>query len=74
LSLNRAVKNMIKWTGVTVSQAVNMASLNPARVLGLERRIGSIQAGKDACLAVFDRDFKVLDTLLKGRFVSRDSG
>ncbi len=73
LTLNQAVKNMIDWTGVTLSQAVNMASLYPARILGMEKRIGSIQAGKDASLAVFDRDFKVLDTVFKGKFVLRDS-
>jgi len=69
LTLNRAVKNMIDWTGVSVSQAMNMASLNPARVLGLERRIGSIRAGKYANLAILDRDFNVLETIIRGEFV-----
>ena len=69
LTLNRAVKNMIDWTGVSVSQALNMASLNPARVLGLEEKIGSIRAGKYANLAIFDRNFNVLETLLQGEFV-----
>ena len=69
LTLNKAVKNMIDWTGVSVSQAVNMASLNPARVLGLEDRIGSIGAGKYANLTILDRSFKVLGTLLRGEFV-----
>ncbi len=67
LTLNRAVRDIIEWTGVSVSQAVNMASLNPARVLGLERRLGSIEPGKLANLAVFDRNFKAVATILKGR-------
>jgi N-acetylglucosamine-6-phosphate deacetylase len=67
LTLNRAVRNIIEWTGVSVSQAVNMASLNPACVLGLERRLGSIEPGKLANLAVFDRNFKAVATILKGR-------
>jgi len=71
LTLNRAVKNMIDWTGINVSQAVNMASLNPARILGLENEIGSIQSGKYANLAVFDQKFGVLATLLRGKFVLR---
>jgi N-acetylglucosamine-6-phosphate deacetylase len=67
LTLNQAVKNVIDWTGVSVPQAVRMASLNPARVLGLDGQMGSIEANKLANLAVFDRDFNVLTTILRGR-------
>ena len=67
LTLNQAVKNVIDWTGVSVPQAVRLASLNPARVLGLDSHIGSIEKGKLANLAVFDRDFKVITTILRGR-------
>lgn len=70
LTLNRAVKNMIDWTGINVSQAVNMASLNPAGVLGLDRKIGSIQRGKSADMVILDGEFRVRETVLRGRFVS----
>jgi len=69
LTMNQAVKNMIDWTGVSMSQAVNMASLNPAQVLGLEGETGSIQAGKTANLAVLDQEFGVIETILHGRTV-----
>jgi len=69
LTLNRAVKNMIDWTCVSVNEAVNMASLNPARVLGLDEEIGSIAVGKQANLALLDHDFNVLGTVLRGEFV-----
>ena len=69
LTMNRAVKNMIDWTGISVNQAVNMASLNPARVLGLEDEIGSIGASKYANLTILDRNFNVLGTILRGEFV-----
>lgn len=69
LTMNQAVKNMHEWTGVSVSQAVNMASLNPAQVLGLEGEIGSIQPGKTAHLAVLDQKFEVIETILRGRSV-----
>jgi N-acetylglucosamine-6-phosphate deacetylase len=71
LTLNRAVKNIIRWAGVTVSQAINMAAANPARVLGLEDKIGSIQAGKYANFAIFDEEFNVIDTIVRGRSVLR---
>jgi N-acetylglucosamine-6-phosphate deacetylase len=67
LTLNRAVRNVIQWTGVPVSAAVRMASLTPARVLGLDREIGSLEQGKLANLAVFDQDFNVVATILRGR-------
>jgi len=69
LTMNQAVKNMIDWTGVSVSQAVNMASLNPAMVLGLEEEIGNIQPGKTANLVVLDQKFEVIETILGGRSV-----
>jgi len=69
LNLNEAVKNIMEWTRIKVNQAVNMASLNPSRVIGLEHEIGGIQEGKYANLVVFDKEFKVLETFLKGRSV-----
>ncbi len=69
LTLNKAVKNMIDWTDVTINQAINMASLNPARVLGLGDKFGSIARGRCANLVVLDRDFRVVDTILKGKSV-----
>jgi N-acetylglucosamine-6-phosphate deacetylase len=69
LTLNTAVKNIINWAGVTVSQAIQMASLNPARLLGIEDKLGSIEVGKYANLAVFDQDFHVVDTICRGRSV-----
>jgi N-acetylglucosamine-6-phosphate deacetylase len=67
LTLNRAVGNIIRWTGLPVPQAVRMASLTPARVLGLDRDVGSLEAGKLANLAVFDRDFNVIAAYIRGR-------
>lgn len=69
LTLNQAVKNMIDWTGISISQAVNMASLNPAAVLELEGEIGSIQQGKTANISVIDQKFEVIETILRGRSV-----
>jgi N-acetylglucosamine-6-phosphate deacetylase len=67
LTLNRAVRNIMEWTGVHVSAAVRMASLTPARVLGLDREIGSLEAGKRANLAVFDKQFNAVEVYVRGR-------
>ena len=67
LTLNQAVRNIIEWTGVSVPQAIRMASLNPARVLGQEGRMGSIEPGKLANLALFDLDFRVVTVFMRGQ-------
>jgi N-acetylglucosamine-6-phosphate deacetylase len=69
LTLNRAVKNITDWTGVSVAQAVRMASLNPARVLGVSGDVGSIEEDKIANLAVFDSEFNNVATILRGHSI-----
>ena len=64
-----ALKNTIDWCGLSVYDGVKMVSLNPARVLGLEAILGSLEQGKQADLVIFDKEFKVKRTILKGRQV-----
>ena len=46
--LNLEAAKMVKYGGVTEAQALAMITINPARELGLEDRLGSIEVGKDA--------------------------
>lgn len=41
--------------GMTEEQALKLITINPARAIGLENRIGSIEVGKDGDLVIFDR-------------------
>jgi N-acetylglucosamine-6-phosphate deacetylase len=61
------IKNMVRSVGVSLPEAVRMASLNPARALGLGGRKGSIEPRKDADLTIFTAEFKVEKTLIAGR-------
>ena len=66
--LNDGVKRFMKFTGAPVHEAVRMASLNPATLLGLGQRTGSLQPGKSADIAIFSRTFdKVRALFWKGR-------
>jgi len=67
LTMNRALKNILDWTELSLSQAVHMASLNPARVIGVDREMGSITKGKFANLTVFDKTFQVKQTYVLGK-------
>ncbi len=49
-----------------------MASLNPARLLGLEKELGSLEVGKRADLVVFDETFTVHLTMVDGATVFHD--
>lgn len=61
------VQKMIKLTGVSVVDAVRMASLNPARALSLSGRKGSLEPRKDADIVVFSPSFEVQMTIVGGR-------
>lgn len=64
-----AVKNTVEWCGLDLPGGIRMASLNPARVLGWDKKLGSLEKGKLANLVVFDGEFRVKLTVLKGRQV-----
>jgi N-acetylglucosamine-6-phosphate deacetylase len=66
LSLNRAVRNLVKMAGIDLPTAVRMASLNPARQIGLSKIKGSLEIGKDADIILFDEDINVKRTIIKG--------
>ena len=52
--LNLEAAKMVKYGGVSEAQALAMITINPARELGLEDRLGSIEVGKDADIALFN--------------------
>ncbi|MBQ2512842.1 MAG: amidohydrolase family protein [Clostridia bacterium] len=72
LTLDRAVRNMMAHTGCGICQAVRMASLNPARMLGDDTEYGSLEAGKRADLLLIDDTAAVKSVFLAGEEVSQD--
>ena len=45
---------MVKYGGVSEAQALAMITMNPARELGLDDRLGSIEVGKDGDIVLFN--------------------
>jgi N-acetylglucosamine-6-phosphate deacetylase len=52
-----------------VWEAVNLASLNPARLLGLDQVKGSIRPGKDADILIFDEQLNIQTVFVEGQQV-----
>ncbi|HEY3281309.1 MAG TPA: N-acetylglucosamine-6-phosphate deacetylase [Armatimonadota bacterium] len=71
LTMNRAVVNACRFAGASLCEAVRMASLTPAEAAGAADRKGSLEAGKDADIAVWRPDGTVVATVLGGEVVWR---
>lgn len=67
LTMNRAVKNLVENTSLPVWRAVLCASLVPARVIGEDKNIGSLEAGKAADIIITDKDINVKHTFVSGK-------
>ena len=66
LTMNLAVRNAIRFAGVSLTDAVRMAAQIPAQVAGCADRKGSLEAGKDADVTLFDAEFRCLATWARG--------
>ncbi|MGQ0541904.1 MAG: N-acetylglucosamine-6-phosphate deacetylase [Blastocatellia bacterium] len=66
--------NRMRSIGFTDAEVANMASLNPARLIGLEATHGSIEVGKPADLVALDADGNVRVTIIYGRIAFESIG
>jgi N-acetylglucosamine-6-phosphate deacetylase len=64
-----AVRTMHRSAGVPLPEAVRMASLTPARILGVDRDLGSLEVGKRADLVVLDAGLEVRQVYVGGEQV-----
>ncbi len=54
--LNQEAAKSMKWGGLTHDQALKLVTINPAIQLHIANRVGSLEAGKDADIAIYDKD------------------
>ena len=52
--LNHEAAKAVKWGGLSDEQALALVTINPAKQLQIDDRVGSIEVGKDADLVVYD--------------------
>ena len=70
--LNQEAAKSMKFGGLSHDEALKLVTINPALQLGIDKRVGSIDAGKDADLVIYNRDplsayAVVQKTLIDGR-------
>lgn len=67
LTTGRALKNILEYTGRPLKEVLGIFTENPARLVGVYDRMGSILVGKEANLVVLDEECNVLKTFVQGR-------
>jgi adenine deaminase len=69
----------MKYGGLSETEALAMVTINPAKQLAIDNRVGSIEAGKDADLVIYDKNplsnyAKVQKVMIDGqKYFDRDS-
>jgi N-acetylglucosamine-6-phosphate deacetylase len=69
LTLDTAFKRAVTLDRLSVEDTVAAISVNPARLLGLDDRIGTLEPGKDADLVVLDDSWDLVGVMRKGEWV-----
>jgi len=67
--MNTMLKFLVNDVGLTLRDSIKLATINPAKILRIDHRKGSLTIGKDADIVVLDRDLNVLLTIVEGRIV-----
>ena len=71
LKMNVAIRNLVNDLCVPFTDAVDFATKNPAKMLGVDKDYGTIELNKNASFAVVDEKFEVLLTIVNGEIVYR---
>ena len=69
LTMIEGVRNLVEHANIALDEVLRMATLYPARAIGVEKHLGSIAPGKVANLTAFTHDFKIIKTIVNGNEV-----
>ena len=72
MTLENACRNVMKHTGYGLCHAIRMATINPARLLGIDHLVGSLEPGKKANLILIDDTVRVKEVILEGELAVED--
>jgi len=63
------IKTLTKLVGLSLIDAVRMATIVPARIIGIDGRMGSLEVGKDANIIIADDDMEINTTVVNGNLL-----
>lgn len=66
---DRLVRTMVQLAGIPLTDAIRMMTLTPARILHIDASKGSLEAGKDADIIIFDNQINVINTISEGHVI-----
>ena len=69
LTMIEGVRNLVEHCGIALDEALRMATLYPARAIGVASQLGVIAPGHVANLTAFTPDYKVIKTIVNGNEV-----
>lgn len=72
LTTAAALRNLMEFTGKPIEDILPLLTENPARLLGVYNRIGSLEAGKEADAVILNPDITVCDTFVRGKRIKRE--
>lgn len=73
LTMDDALRNAVVLAGIPLQDAAVSASLTPARALGVDGEVGSLEVGKRADLVVLDADLRVVSVMRSGEWLETPS-
>jgi N-acetylglucosamine-6-phosphate deacetylase len=65
VTMDTAVRNLVRWSDAPLAETLHMATAVPARVIGEPKR-GVLRVGTLADITVWDRDLRVVETIIAG--------
>ena len=66
ITMIESIEQMVKFVGIELAEALRMATLYPAKAISVDNKLGSIEAGKIANIAIFNNNYQVNATVVNG--------
>ena len=66
VTMIESIQQCVNYVGITLEEAIRMATLYPAKAISVDHKLGSIEQGKIANLTIFDQHYQVTATIVNG--------
>lgn len=70
VTMIESIEQCVKFVGITLEESIRMATIYPAKAISMDAKLGSIDVGKIANLAIFNNHYKVTGTVVNGIYKS----